>query len=112
MKLVKAVVRPHLVDEVRQTLLRIGVGGMTVFAVEGFGQQRGHHESYRGLPLHVEFTPKAAIEVAVPEQFVERVVEAIVAAARTGEVGDGKIFVMPLDDVVRIRTGERGTGAL
>jgi nitrogen regulatory protein PII len=112
MKLVRAVVRPHLVDEVRHSLLRVGVGGMTVFPVEGFGQQRGHQESYRGVPLQVEFMPKAMIEVAVPDALLERTVDAVVAAARTGEVGDGKIFVISLDDVVRIRTGERGREAL
>ncbi len=112
MKLVKAVIRPHLVDEVRQSLLRVGIGGMTVYPVEGFGRQRGHHESYRGIPLDVEFMPKAMIEVAIPDTLAEQTVEAIAAAARTGEVGDGKIFILSLDDVVRIRTGQRGRDAL
>lgn len=112
MKLIRAVVRPHLVEEVRQALLRVGAGGMTVFPVEGFGHQRGYHESYRGIPLEIQFSPKAMVEVAVPDPLTERTVEAIASAARTGEVGDGKIFIISLDDVVRIRTLQRGREAL
>ena len=112
MKLVTAIVKPFRLDDVRNALSEVGVQGMTVSEVKGFGRQRGHTELYRGAEYVVDFLPKAKIEVAVPEDLVERTVEAIVEAAKTGKVGDGKIFVTPLEHVCRIRTGETGNNAL
>ena len=112
MKLVTAIVKPFRLDDVRNALGEVGIQGMTVSEVKGFGRQRGHTELYRGAEYVVDFLPKAKIEVAVPDDLVERVVEAIVDAAKTGKVGDGKIFVTPIEEVVRIRTGETGDSAL
>ncbi len=112
MKKVEAVVRPHLLDAVKTALQEVGVTGMTVSEVRGFGRQKGHTETYRGTEYRVDFLPKVKVEVAVQEQMLEAVVEAIVAAARTGKFGDGKVFVSSLDNVIRIRTGERGQEAL
>ena len=112
MKLVTAIVKPFRLDDVRNALGEVRVQGMTVSEVKGFGRQRGHTELYRGAEYVVDFLPKAKIEVAVSDDLVERVVEAIVDAAKTGKVGDGKIFVTSLDQVWRIRTGETGDGAL
>ncbi|MEM1174775.1 MAG: P-II family nitrogen regulator [Pseudomonadota bacterium] len=112
MKLVTAIVKPFRLDDVRSALGEAGVNGMTVTEVKGFGRQRGHTELYRGAEYVVDFLPKAKIEVAVADDQVERVVEVIIDAAKTGKVGDGKIFVSPLDNVWRIRTGETGEGAL
>jgi len=112
MKLVTAIVKPFRLDDVRNALGEVGVQGMTVSEVKGFGRQRGHTELYRGAEYVVDFLPKAKIEVAVPDELLERVVEAIVEAAKTGKVGDGKIFVTPLEQVWRIRTGETGDSAL
>lgn len=112
MKLVTAIVKPFRLDDVRNALSEVGVQGMTVSEVKGFGRQRGHTELYRGAEYVVDFLPKAKIEVAVSDGDVERVVEAIVEAAKTGKVGDGKIFVTPIDQVWRIRTGETGDSAL
>jgi nitrogen regulatory protein PII len=112
MKKVEAVVRPHLLDAVKTALQEVGVTGMTVSEVRGFGRQKGHTETYRGTEYRVDFLPKVKVEVAVQEQMLEAVVEAIVAAGRTGKFGDGKVFVSSLDNVVRIRTGERGQEAL
>ena len=112
MKLVTAIVKPFRLDDVRNALGEVGVQGMTVSEVKGFGRQRGHTELYRGAEYVVDFLPKAKIEVAVPDELVERVVEAIVDAAKTGKVGDGKIFVTELEQVWRIRTGESGDSAL
>ena len=112
MKLVTAIVKPFRLDDVRNALGEVGVQGMTVSEVKGFGRQRGHTELYRGAEYVVDFLPKAKIEVAVPDDLLEQVVEAIINAAKTGKVGDGKIFVTQLEQVWRIRTGETGNGAL
>ncbi|MBT8103633.1 MAG: P-II family nitrogen regulator [Gammaproteobacteria bacterium] len=112
MKLVTAIVKPFRLDDVRNALSEVGIQGMTVSEVKGFGRQRGHTELYRGAEYVVDFLPKAKIEVAVADGTVERVVEAIVDAAKTGKVGDGKIFVTNLEQVWRIRTGETGDSAL
>ena len=112
MKLVTAIVKPFRLDDVRNALSEVGIQGMTVSEVKGFGRQRGHTELYRGAEYVVDFLPKAKIEVAVPDDLVERVIEAIVDAAKTGKVGDGKIFVSALEQTVRIRTGETGPDAL
>ena len=112
MKLVTAIVKPFRLDDVRNALGEVGIQGMTVTEVKGFGRQRGHTELYRGAEYVVDFLPKAKIEVAVSDGMVEQVVEAIVEAAKTGKVGDGKIFVTNLEQVWRIRTGETGDSAL
>jgi nitrogen regulatory protein P-II 2 len=112
MKLVTAIIKPFRLDDVRNALSEVGVNGMTVTEVKGFGRQRGHTELYRGAEYVVDFLPKSKVEVAVADDLVERVVEAITAAARTGKVGDGKIFVTDLQQVLRIRTGESGDNAL
>ncbi len=112
MKLVTAIVKPFRLDDVRNELSEVGVQGMTVSEVKGFGRQRGHTELYRGAEYVVDFLPKAKIEVAVADDRVEAVIEAIVDSAKTGKVGDGKIFVTPLEHVCRIRTGETGNNAL
>jgi len=112
MKLVTAIVKPFRLDDVRNALAEVGIQGMTVSEVKGFGRQRGHTELYRGAEYVVDFLPKAKIEVAVADDLADRVVEAIVDSAKTGKVGDGKIFVTALEHVVRIRTGETGDGAL
>ncbi|MDH3303783.1 MAG: P-II family nitrogen regulator [Gammaproteobacteria bacterium] len=112
MKLVTAIVKPFRLDDVRNALGEVGIQGMTVSEVKGFGRQRGHTELYRGAEYVVDFLPKAKIEVAVSDDMVERVVEAVVEAAKTGKVGDGKIFVTSLEQVWRIRTGETGDSAL
>ena len=112
MKLVTAIVKPFRLDDVRNALGEVGIQGMTVSEVKGLGRQRGHTELYRGAEYVVDFLPKAKIEVAVSDDQVERVVEAIVEAAKTGKVGDGKIFVTSIEQVWRIRTGETGDSAL
>lgn len=112
MKLITAIIKPFRLDDVRNALAEVGVNGMTVTEVKGFGRQRGHTELYRGAEYVVDFLPKVKIEAAVGEDIVERVVEAISGAARTGKVGDGKIFVTPLEQAVRIRTGETDDSAL
>lgn len=112
MKLVTAIVKPFRLDDVRNALSEVGIQGMTVSEVKGFGRQRGHTELYRGAEYVVDFLPKAKIEVAVADERVEEVVEAIVNSAKTGKVGDGKIFVTPIEQVLRIRTGETGDSAL
>ncbi len=112
MKLVTAIIKPFKLDEVRDALLAIGVHGMTVTEVKGYGRQKGHTEIYRGAEYAVNFLPKIRIEVAVAEEDTDRVVEAIGASAKTGQIGDGKIFVMPLEQAVRIRTGETDSDAL
>ena len=112
MKLVTAIVKPFRLDDVRNALNEVGIQGMTVSEVKGFGRQRGHTELYRGAEYVVDFLPKAKLEVAVADDMVERVVETIVDAAKTGKVGDGKIFVSNLEQVLRIRTGETGDSAL
>ncbi len=112
MKLVTAIIRPFKLDEVREALSQAGVSGITVTEVKGFGRQKGHTELYRGAEYVVDFLPKVKIETAVAEDRVEVVIEAISQAARTGKTGDGKIFVTPIEQVVRIRTGETGTDAV
>ena len=112
MKLITAIIKPFKLDEVREALSAIGVQGLTVTEVKGFGRQKGHTELYRGAEYVVDFLPKVKIEAAVADDVVERVIEAIETAARTGKIGDGKIFVSSLDQVVRIRTGETGQDAL
>jgi nitrogen regulatory protein P-II 2 len=112
MKLVIAVIKPFKLDEVRDALTRIGIHGMTVAEVKGYGRQKGHMEIYRGAEYAVNFLPKVRIEVAIASEQLEQVMDAIAAAARTGQIGDGKIFVTPLEQAVRIRTGETDTGAL
>ena len=112
MKLVTAIVKPFRLDDVRNALSEVGIQGMTVTEVKGFGRQRGHTELYRGAEYVVDFLPKAKVEVAVADELLERVVEAIIDAAKTGKVGDGKIFVTSIDEVWRIRTGETGDSAL
>jgi nitrogen regulatory protein P-II 1 len=112
MKKIECIIRPHLLDAVKNALQEIGVVGMTVSEVRGFGRQKGHTETYRGTEYKVDFLPKVRIEVALADKMVEAAVEVISKTARTGKFGDGKIFVSPLDDVVRIRTGERGEQAL
>ena len=112
MKLITAIIKPFRLDDVRNALSEVGVNGMTVTEVMGFGRQRGHTELYRGAEYVVDFLPKSKVEVAVSDELVERVIEAITAAARTGKVGDGKIFVTDLHQSLRIRTGETGDNAL
>jgi nitrogen regulatory protein PII len=112
MKLISAIIKPFKLDDVRAALSEIGVSGMTVTEVKGFGRQRGHTELYRGAEYVVDFVPKTRIEVAVKDALVDQVVEAIIGAAKTGKVGDGKIFISDLSDVIRIRTGETNESAI
>jgi nitrogen regulatory protein P-II 2 len=112
MKLVIAVIKPFKLDEVRDALTRMGVHGMTVTEVKGYGRQKGHMEIYRGAEYAIQFLPKVRIEVAVADEHIDQAMEAIAAAAKTGHIGDGKIFVTPLDHAVRIRTGETDDDAL
>ena len=112
MKLITAIIKPFKLDEVREALSAVGVQGITVTEVKGFGRQKGHTELYRGAEYVVDFLPKVKVEVVVPDEMVNKVVEAIERAARTGKIGDGKIFVYDLEQVVRIRTGETGKEAL
>lgn len=112
MKMVCAVIKHYKLDEVRKAITDIGVQGMTVIEVKGFGRQKGHMEVYRGVEYEVRFLPKVKVEVAVPDDKLQEVVDAIQQAARTGEIGDGKIFIYNIQDVVRIRTGERGEEAI
>ena len=112
MKKIEAVVKPFKLDEVREALSEIGVTGLTVTEVKGFGRQKGHTELYRGAEYVVDFLPKVKVELIVADTLVERAIEAIVKAARTGKIGDGKIFVTPVEQVVRIRTGESGEAAV
>ena len=112
MKMVSAIIKPFKLDEVREALSGMGVQGITVTEVKGFGRQKGHTELYRGAEYVVDFLPKVKIEAAVDDTLVDRVIEVIEGAARTGKIGDGKIFVSPLEQVVRIRTGETGKEAL
>jgi nitrogen regulatory protein P-II 2 len=112
MKLITAIIKPFKLDEVREALSAVGVQGVTVTEVKGFGRQKGHTELYRGAEYVVDFLPKVKVEAAVSEEIVERAIEAIESSARTGKIGDGKIFVYDLEQVVRIRTGETGKEAL
>ena len=112
MKLVVAIIKPFKLDEVRQGLTKIGVHGMTVIEVKGYGRQKGHTEIYRGAEYVVNFLPKLRIEIAVSSELADKAVDVITAAARTGQIGDGKIFVTPIDHALRIRTGETDSDAL
>ena len=112
MKKIEAIIKPFKVDEVKRALNEVGVTGMTVLEVKGFGRQKGHTEVYRGAEYVVDFIPKVKIEAAVPAELVPAVVERILTAAHTGKIGDGKIFVYDLEEAIRIRTGERGKEAL
>ena len=112
MKLITAVIKPHKLDDVRDALGELGITGMTVTEVRGYGRQKGHTEIYRGAEYVVDFIAKMRVEVAVRDEDAERVVEAIASAANSGKIGDGKIFVSPLEQVIRIRTGETGQDAL
>ncbi|RMH09176.1 MAG: P-II family nitrogen regulator [Nitrospirae bacterium] len=112
MKLVEAIIKPFKLDEVKDALIELGVQGMTVTEVKGFGRQKGHKETYRGTEYQIDFVPKIKIEVAIPDNLEQRVLETIARAAKTGSIGDGKIFVSNLDSVIRIRTGETGEGAI
>ena len=112
MKKIEAIFKPFKLDEVREALSEIGVSGLTVTEVKGFGRQKGHTELYRGAEYVVDFLPKVKIEVVVPETMLERAVDAIVKSARTGKIGDGKIFITSVDQVVRIRTGETNEAAI
>jgi len=112
MKKIEAVIKPHMLDEVKEALHALGVTGMTAYEVKGFGRQKGHTELYRGAEYVVDFLPKVKLEIIVSDELAAQVVETIERAARTGRIGDGKIFVMAMEEVVRIRTGERGVNAL
>jgi nitrogen regulatory protein P-II 2 len=112
MKLISAIIKPFKLDEVREALSGVGVQGITVTEVKGFGRQKGHTELYRGAEYVVDFLPKVKIEAAVADDIVERAIEAIEASARTGKIGDGKIFVVPVEQAIRIRTGETGEDAV
>ena len=112
MKKIEAIVKPFKLDEVREALSEIGVSGLTVTEVKGFGRQKGHTELYRGAEYVVDFLPKVKVEVVVPDKLVDQAVESIVKAARTGKIGDGKIFVVDVGQVIRIRTGETGEDAV
>jgi nitrogen regulatory protein P-II 1 len=112
MKKVEAIIKPHKLDEVKQALTRIGIQGMTVTEVKGFGRQKGHTEVYRGAEYKIDFLPKTKIELITVDEIVPQVVETIERAAKTGKIGDGKIFIFPVEEVIRIRTGERGRDAI
>jgi nitrogen regulatory protein PII len=112
MKKIEAIIRPFRIDDVREALADVGVKGMTLTEVKGYGRQKGHTELYRGSEYQIDFLPKIKIEVVVSDKTVDKVVETIIKAAKTGEVGDGKIFVSDVEDVIRVRTGESGEDAL
>jgi len=111
-KKVEAIIKPFKLEEVKEALSNVGIKGLTVIEVKGFGRQKGHKELYRGAEYEIEFLPKVKLEVVVPESELEAVIEAIVSSARTGRLGDGKVFVSPVEEVIRIRTGERGEEAI
>jgi len=112
MKMIEGIIKPFKLDDVKGALKDVGVQGLTVAEVKGFGRQKGHTELYRGAEYVIDFLPKIRLEIAVAEDLVTKVVDAIIDSARTGKIGDGKIFISPIEDVVRIRTGERGEEAL
>jgi nitrogen regulatory protein P-II 1 len=112
MKKIEAIIKPFKLDDVKEALQEIGLTGITVTEARGFGRQKGHTELYRGAEYVVDFLPKVKIEVVVMDELVEKTIEAILGAAQTGRIGDGKIFVLPVEDVIRIRTGERGPNAI
>ncbi|MDH5752660.1 MAG: P-II family nitrogen regulator [Deltaproteobacteria bacterium] len=111
MKKIEAIIKPFKLEEVKESLDAVGIKGITVSEVKGFGRQKGHTELYRGAEYVVDFLPKIKLEIVLSDDLVEKAVEAIIGAARTGRIGDGKIFILPMDDVIRIRTGERGDEA-
>jgi len=112
MKKIEAVIKPFKLEEVKNALTKIGVQGMTVTEVKGFGRQKGHTESYRGTEYAIDFLPKSKIEIIIPDELVTPVIETIERAAKTGKIGDGKIFLSPVEEIIRIRTGERGKDAI
>lgn len=112
MKKVEAIIKPFKLDEVKEALTKVGVRGMTITEVRGFGRQKGHTELYKGAEYVVDFIPKTKIEVVVPDEIVDEVIKIIIDSAKTGKIGDGKIFVHPVEEVIRIRTGEKGEDAL
>jgi len=112
MKLIQAIIKPFKLDEVKEALIELGIQGMTVTEVKGFGRQKGHKETYRGTEYQIEFVPKIKLDIAVADNRVNEALEAIMRAARTGSIGDGKIFVSELESIIRIRTGESGEGAV
>ena len=112
MKKIESIIKPFKLDEVKNALTKIGVQGMTVCEVKGFGRQKGHTESYRGTEYAIDFLPKSKIELIIPDELVNQVIEAIERAAKTGKIGDGKIFLSSVEEVIRIRTGERGKDAI
>jgi nitrogen regulatory protein P-II 1 len=112
MKMIEAIIKPFKLDEVKDALNEIGIEGITVSEVKGFGRQKGHTELYRGAEYVVDFIPKVKLEIAIPDELVAKVVETIQNTAKTGRIGDGKIFILPLDEALRIRTGEKGTDAI
>ena len=112
MKKIEAIIKPFKLDDVKEALKEVGVQGLTVTEIKGFGRQKGHTELYRGAEYVVDFLPKIKLEIIVPDDMVTRVVDAIMDSARTGKIGDGKIFILPMEEVIRIRTGERGEDAL
>lgn len=112
MKLIKAIVKPHMVDDVKDALNGLGISGMTTYEVKGFGRQKGHHELYRGAEYQIDFVPKIMLETVVPDELVAKCVEVISAAAKTGKIGDGKIFILEVLEAVRIRTGETGNDSI
>ena len=112
MKKIEAIIKPFKLDDVKDALTELGVVGMTVTEVRGFGRQKGHTELYRGSEYSIDFLPKVKVEVVVPDEIVDKVVSVIAAAAKTGSIGDGKVFVLPLGEAIRIRTGEKGPAAI
>ena len=112
MRKIDAIIRPHLLDAVKNALQAVGITGMTITEVKGFGRQKGHTETYRGSEYKIDFIPKVKIEVVVPEEMVDHVIDAVAKTAKTGKFGDGKIFVVPVEEVIRIRTGERNEQAI
>ncbi|MCH7478335.1 MAG: P-II family nitrogen regulator [SAR324 cluster bacterium] len=112
MKKIEAIIKPFKLEEVKESLDAVGVRGITVSEVKGFGRQKGHTELYRGAEYVVDFLPKIKVEIILPDENVDKVVEAITNAAKTGRIGDGKIFILPLEEVIRIRTGEKGNDAI
>ena len=112
MKKIEAIIKPFKLDDVKEALSQVGVEGLTVTEVKGFGRQKGHTELYRGAEYVVDFLPKIKLEIVVRDEIVDRVIDAIAEAANTGKIGDGKIFVLPLEEAIRIRTGERGPAAV
>jgi nitrogen regulatory protein P-II 1 len=111
-KKVEAIIKPFKLEEVKEALSNVGIKGLTVTEVKGFGRQKGHKELYRGAEYEIEFLPKVKLEVVVPDDEIDRVIDAIISSAHTGRLGDGKIFVTPMEEVIRIRTGERGVDAI